>query len=687
MRMRTLNRAMILVTIAIAGCAQSRKPSPAPPPSTKPTTKPVAIQPTTKPKPIVAASHPVTRPATLPMAVVPASTPATQVAQEAPTAPPFAPTSQPTDPAEIEADAAMAERIAALAQSSLPNKVPSNDLWNPILRMMAAQFTAAVKLDPANARIARLAVEPMVRLHDDDGTIAALDAVRKADPADQFAQLQLLDLYTGRMETTKEKLDYLQGVLEHTTLVPAPIRSHAAVLCTKLMLERGETQSAAKLLDQAVMLNPLSCEALQLHYDMLPPNASSFERVEGLLALLKANPAQAAYAARLGDQLAANGLVEDSIPWLRTALSLSAVSGNTDLNAARSLAVEMLLNDQVSQAAVVADQLVKIEPENPDNWFLELAIFHFTGNREEFSKVLQAAGNVMSNRLIVVINDLAPTGTPPATTRPIDATGSFTLPDLALTVAQLNQGGTADQKAKFVSAVSDLAMVEIYFAAQGDASSRLVDALSAILPNDSPQVIRLSGWADLVAGRADQARTKLSSAPVKNDVLAQLGLIKLSAVDPSDLHQAANAGRQLISQHPSGLLAAIVWDGLKGLDPKIITSEQADLIKQQIDSVPKAWLKILDGPQDFYGVHVEPVNIARAFGEPLLATVTIQNLTDSDLAIGPDGVIKRGLWFSATVHGPTDQAYGGVAYDQIAGPMVLAARRRTTQVIRLDQGP
>ena len=69
-------------------------------------------------------------------------------------------------------------------------------------------------------------------------------------------------------------------------------------------------------------------------------------------------------------------------------------------------------------------------------------------------------------------------------------------------------------------------------------------------------------------------------------------------------------------------------------------------VKTEADRFPKAWLHIIDQPQAFYGIHAEPVNVSRAYGDPLFAKLTINNLTDSDLTIGPDGVIKRGVVFT-----------------------------------------
>ena len=85
-------------------------------------------------------------------------------------------------------------------------------------------------------------------------------------------------------------------------------------------------------------------------------------------------------------------------------------------------------------------------------------------------------------------------------------------------------------------------------------------------------------------------------------------------------------------------------------------------------------------------MQIEPNDVARTYGQPLLATLTIQNISEFDLTIGPDGVLQRGIVFGADIHGITDKHFSSVAYDELAGPLVIPAHQSMSQVIRLDQG-
>ena len=115
-------------------------------------------------------------------------------------------------------------------------------------------------------------------------------------------------------------------------------------------------------------------------------------------------------------------------------------------------------------------------------------------------------------------------------------------------------------------------------------------------------------------------------------------------------------------------------------------SPQASSLQGAVDAFPMGWLNVLSQPQSFYNIQVEPIDVARTYGQPLLATLTIQNIGDLDLTLGEGGLLQRGIVFGAEIHGITDKHFASVAYDELAGPLVLPARQSMSQVIRLDQG-
>ena len=68
-------------------------------------------------------------------------------------------------------------------------------------------------------------------------------------------------------------------------------------------------------------------------------------------------------------------------------------------------------------------------------------------------------------------------------------------------------------------------------------------------------------------------------------------------------------------------------------------------------------------------------------------TVTVQNVCDFPITLGPDGVLHQDLWFDAMFRGVAQQTFAGTAIDRLGGPLVLQPRGVIQQNVRLDQGP
>jgi tetratricopeptide (TPR) repeat protein len=587
---------------------------------------------------------------------------------------------------ELQSDAILAESLCAFAQTSIPMHVDKNELWDPSWKRVKAMLEGAAKLNRSEPRFSRLLTDTELRLRDTDGALAALNQTRKSDSNDQFAQVEFLDLTLGKIETVDAKLKYLKEVLgwKGTPFIPEPVRSHAGVVAAQLLIDRGEMETARKVLAEALRLNPVDVAGLRLRYQMLPANASRFERAEALMALIKANPDQMDYMAALGDQIAAEGLVGESIPWYEEAMVLSMHKGRMDTSLALRAGAEMFIAGQTADATNLVDQLTKVEPGNPLNWFLKLAVSRSAGNKDQFDKAVQQARNALSNRLVEIVDEIdGPAGGPQATTRPIESEAPYQLPDLNVAILQVNQGNPL--KNDFITALFHLATLEIYFAQQPDAADKLIQALTLTLPKDNPDLTRVLGLRDLAAGKTEDARAKLLTIAA-GDPLAQLGLVKITALNPAQKQMAQSMGRKLMTDYPSGVMGAILWDGMHGMKVSMVPSKEADALRQELGNFPKDWLKIFQEPQNFYQIHAEPLAIAREFSEPMLARVKITNLGDLDLTVGPDGILKQDLWFNAQVKGITDQSFAGVAFDRLAGPIVLHARQSTSQIVRLDQG-
>lgn len=653
-----------------------------------------AIRPTTEATPQAATAPtipPATQAATVP---APASQPATQAALPPATqavAPPVNDAPPPTDDKTIEADVTLADRIDSLAELEFANKVSNASAWPWIWKHQVALLEASNRLAPKDPRFPRLEADAHVQLHDTDGEINALIKAIAAQrvggsQTDVFVWNRLLDLHLVKYQTAPEKLKYLDVILAQDKDVPIDVRAHAGFRKAQVLLDRGEDEAANKALEDALTLCPSSLESLQLRYSLLPATATRLQRGQQLLDLLKANPLQRQYSAELADLAADAGLVNESLPWFNLALQTEHRQGDPGIHTMLNLAAELFIGDQAPDAKRVIDALLKIDPQNTQAHFLRVLIARAVGNKDAFNNAIVEASNVLSNRVIEAANAAAPAGTPKTTTRPIDDTDPMALLDLESTVAQLNQARNPELKNQFAEAVADLAMFEAYFTSQPRAATSLVEALQGVVPDGSPEVARLQGWVDLLSQKPDEAKleeanVKFSSAAAQ-DPLAELGLIEVMLSDGKEGHKtsAQEMGQQLLTEHASGLLGAILWDRLNK-DHIKLTRDKALQVAMQ--AYPSELLLLIDQPQQVYSIHVDPVHVLSYVGEPLLASVSFVNLTGDDLTIGPGAMIKPELLFQLTAKIGKNPDFS--AFDNVAGPMVLPRYSQFTQIVRVDQ--
>ncbi|HZZ43898.1 MAG TPA: hypothetical protein VFE58_13255 [Tepidisphaeraceae bacterium] len=571
-------------------------------------------------------------------------------------------------------DAALAARFAEMGRDALRGKTIPEPSW----RASAAMLAAASKLDPSDARYPRLLVDARLQTQDREGAIDALKAWLKADPTNVSARVQLIDLYLLRMESSDAKLAYLTDILGKPQ-VDEQVRSHAAVVAARLLMDRSETEQAEKMLATALRLNPLNIDALRMQYQKTATKGTALERTNAMLALLRANPGQAQVMAALAEQLASVGLPAASLEWFNMAGGLGVKAGMPPSPGfIAGYVSELIVGGQMDAAQKLVGQILTANPGAVEVWFLKLTMDKAGGVAADFDASKSKAGVALSNRLQEVRSKAGEKG---ATTRPVDAGGGLMVPDLAGDLSAVKARTTTDVRDAYVAVLADIAWYQTYFLEQ-PVSPGVMDFLRQSLPADNVTLARIEGWNSLVQGKADDAKVKLS-AIADRDPLAKLGMMKMAAKG-----DATNAEeRKLLNDNPSGLLGAILVEAMKGNPAvQLIKSPQAEAIEGAVGHFPKDLLKILDTPQEFYAVRGEPLQIAHGFGEPLVVQVTIQNLSDYDLTVGTDGVIHPDLWFDARLRGGVDQQVPGVAYDRIADAGVLKSRKEFTQKIRLDQG-
>src|SRR5687768_11649908 len=327
-----------------------------------------------------------------------------------------------TAPVQVsDANASLAHRFEEMARQVVQGNTPAH------VRQGAGWLRAATTSDPSEARYLRLLADALLQLRDGEGALKALSSLRQLRPQDQVAQLEVIDLYVGRMETVHDKVAYLKDVAARDT-VAAEVRSAAASRAATLLLEKGDRDGAVAMIDQALALNPVNTSALSMRYHTLPETATTADRLATIFQLLQSNPVQPELIRTVAETFADAGMLKESVAWYDYALRAVVRMGQgVPPDLALDFAAQLFLNGQSDQAQRLVDDLIAAYPENYGALALRMLIeMRGANSKEALEKLRVQARNALVNQLAVVRKEL---GVADATTRPVNE-GMLTLPDL-----------------------------------------------------------------------------------------------------------------------------------------------------------------------------------------------------------------------------------------------------------------
>jgi tetratricopeptide (TPR) repeat protein len=570
------------------------------------------------------------------------------------------------------ANAALAERMAQLADVALAERIDE-----ATLAQSAALLEAATRLNPSEPRFLRLLLDAQLQLGHLDRAIETLNAYRRLEPADQVAQLRLVELFYSQMESADERMKYLSSLVA-TEGAGSIVRSHAAARLSVLLADRAQETEAQAMLARALELNPLNLEALRAQHALALAEGDAVERVRAALAWLRGNPLHPDLMAQIADETADAGLPDRSAAWYARSFTLSNRLGQPiSPSLFAEYAAALYLGEQAKAAEAALTQMLEVDPRSSNGWFLRLVIARDTNDPQEMQRVLGLSREAMINQVNALHREL--TGKDPAT-RPGDQIANR-LPNLQEDAKRLAEGDRPELREVYAALLSDLAWHQVYFERQPAAAGALIDAVRLLAPADHPVVTRLEGWAFLVAERHDEARVKLSAA-AERDPLAAMGLILL---EPDETKRSA-AAQELVQRHRGGVLGAMLLQGLRPHGAKLTPADDAPALQAQIEQFPIDWLDFSERPEQFYSLKAAALKVAHQFGEPVLIRVSITNLRDFPITIDQQGALRPDLWVDAQLRAPVQQQISGVAYDRLAQRIVLGPKETISQIIRVDRG-
>jgi tetratricopeptide (TPR) repeat protein len=587
-------------------------------------------------------------------------------------------------------------------------------------------------------------------------SIEALEQYVRLVPNDDVARLRLIEHYSAGYQTTDARLKYLRFLLDQPS-VSNEIKSRCATWAAVLLGERSRQQQV-EMLARAVELDPVNIYARRLEYALLTSGgAGPAERVASLAAQLRCNPAQVRVLASIGRELAAAGLTRESLNWMVAARNLSDRAGEPiDADYYVEYVAQLHLGGLAAEAEQTLGQVLEQDPTNIDAWFLRLTLRRAAGLQVAYEQDMDQAKRLFAGRAGELARRVRDEGDPAAAapaSKPAAGGGAGAGGDgaagaaaggpagiaqaapvgqvLADTVARLKRPDASPfYRSEFVSAMADLAWLELYHFRSESGAKPWVDALGQLLPADDLTVVRLRGWLELVGNRPDAARPLLARSPTatrwpgwarsrsrrpsrprpprrlrsprRSRPMPPLGpppgprrsrrqpqrrpRRPTRRRRPRPLSEADQLAQALLDRHPAGLLGAMLAVEFKDRGLVARPGPQADAMKQAVARFPIELVRVVDQPGQFYAPVGEATKVPYRLGDPMIARVTLQNRSNYDLPIGPDGVIKPDLWFDARVSHGQDRPSPMIWHDRISGGLVLKARSSLVQHVRVDQG-
>jgi tetratricopeptide (TPR) repeat protein len=584
--------------------------------------------------------------------------------------------------------------ISAMAQS-----------WGGQLAQTAAMMRAAMKSDPRDPRYPRLLASAEQQLKDVDGELAALNAYRQLVPEDRVAETRVIELYASKMQTADEKLKYLRGLLGKTSL-PVEVRAYLASLCLPLLLDRSNDEAIAMVAD-GIKLYPLPA-LVQWQYQLVARHGTPVERVAGLLELLKSNPIQPLVVDAIARELAGQGMASEAAEWFNIEFNLKGRMGiQSDPQFALDVASELYQAGQTQAAQEWISKVLNVDRDNVAFWFMELTLQRSTGDRTGMVESADMTRDVLQRRWAYVNSKIPNPGGAPLATQPASGHEG----DPLVVLQKLRAAHDPQLNEAFAVTLEDMVWFALFYENNPKSAEPFLHALEQSLPADNVTLQRLQGWYLAETGKETEAHAALA-AVADRDPFAAVAVIRLDrAKDPQHTRDKL---RQLLTQYPMGLAAAVIREALISEEaPRPTTnpatapavagapaapatapaaapgsnSATADAIRAELQKFPSSWLSLIDQPRLFYTVAAESMQTIVHFGDPLMARVTLTNTSNQDLVIGFGGPISPALWVDAKVSGIAQQEFQAVALDQVTGPIVLRGHGSTSQIIRVDQGP
>jgi len=504
----------------------------------------------------------------------------------------------------------LADRLGTLAVLLLQQTEADDD------RLTASRilFDMALELSPSDAELWRLRSEQAQLMGDAENHRRALREYCRLRPDDDAAAAELILLSLEQRQTLDERVAAVERLVSGSisdSLTPA-LRSRLASYVALAARETGNTNQFRSWLQYAIRTDPTNVVAARLIYErVMERNAPPLDLAVALHGLLRANPMDPLTHKRLGELFLTYGIYDEAAAQFEVAQRLSEEPGSASFyqSWALALAANGNTNDALEIIAAFESHLTHLAKESESE-----------GETEASPRRSRLPVEMRMLRLCIQSGLEAPTG------------GS--LQRIRETFEEQVRAGDSMAKLR-------LAWLLVWFNQDSPAAIALVHQLGEERGRDDAAVRRLRGWLALHAGEKDQAQDLLGGL-ADTDAFAAYGMARLYR--DSDSGRSQRWLRRTVQIEPASLAGMMAARELAQAGQAPELTEVAVGLRQTVRSWRHMIVKPDPARRPWVGVEISVEPARPRYLDPVIAKISVRNLTDIPLAFGPDGAIPTRLF-------------------------------------------
>lgn len=529
-------------------------------------------------------------------------------------------------------EALLADRFATLAMLMVAGNADLNDDRLTGSRLL---LEMALELSPRDAELWRLRRELAQRMGDREAERKALSTYCRLRPDDDVAQadLILMSLDSQQPQTLQHKAATVERLINSDlgkSLTPA-LRSRLASYVAVAAQEVGNTTLLHSWLRYALRTDPTNVVAARMTYSLvMERNASPFDIAVAINGLLRANPVEASTHQRLGELLLTYGVYEQAAEQFQIAQSLAQQPGSPGFYHSWALALTATNRTKDALQLLEAYEQALAAAAKP--------------------QTDQPAGSAAGQQNATT-GDAAAAQAQPRPSVDVALPAEMRMLRLTIQTGLTNPVGAElqtlrDEMQAQIDAGSRLAKAQLawmlaWFNADLETAQRLTDEMAAEHSEEDVSVRRLRGWLALHRGEHERAASYLQPL-AEFDAFAAYGMARLTST--TDTTRAVRWRRRTVQLEPASLAGMLAARELVQAGEQPEMTEVSQGLLQMMRNWPVTLLRPDPVRRPWVGLTITTDAQRPSYLDPIIAKVSIRNMTDMPLSFAPEGGLPTQLF-------------------------------------------